>query len=393
MKKIVLAGAPYVKNLGDPVLFESTEYLVDSTIKDEFITIERLDLFQGNTNTLRSFIIRGFNKLINTVYKKERRNTKFFYKAQKYLIEAATKDYYKNKIRDSDIIIFVGGGMIKYKYETFDFRISILTEMANTLNIPVIFNAVGVEGYSEKNIRCQQVKKVLNQDNVKLITTRDDIDLLNEKYITNFNITTGQVADSAFWSDMVYDISKNENSDIIGLGVVRGKIFNDNDIPITENELLELWCEIIKELEFRELKWKLFTNGLDADNEFMDLLLKKIGREDETDVLTIIPKTSKELVETIAGFNKVIACRMHASIIAYSLEIPTIGLIWNDKIKMFGEIIGYPDRFIQYKVFEAEHIVNKLLQIEITSKDREFKNTFRKTTFNSLKKCIDEILN
>lgn len=41
-----------------------------------------------------------------------------------------------------------------------------------------MMNGVGIEGYSETDIRCQRLKKAINQDCFKVITTRDDIDTL-----------------------------------------------------------------------------------------------------------------------------------------------------------------------------------------------------------------------
>lgn len=50
-----------------------------------------------------------------------------------------------------------------------------------------MMNGVGIEGYSETDIRCQRLKKAINQDCFKVITTRDDIDTLK---ITILSIRT-----------------------------------------------------------------------------------------------------------------------------------------------------------------------------------------------------------
>lgn len=389
MQKIVLAGFPNVKNFGDPILFESAEYLIKSII-DEETTVVRLDLFGEKNNKIKTLTIKVLNRLMNTLIKKEYRNTSGFYGLQKKLIKSAVYNYYRHTTENADAIIFAGGGMLKYKYETCDFRLTILTEMAEELNIPVAFNAVGVEGYSAENIRCQKMKESLNNDIVKSITTRDDIDLLNDKYIYNNNVFTAKVADSAFWSDKVYNISNNKNSKIVGLGVVRGGIFQDNGISMTEDELLNLWVGIIEELDSKAIEWKLFTNGLGADNEFLYKLLKKIGRLDEEELVRI-PRSPKELVEIISEFQTVIACRMHASIVSYSLDVPSVGLVWNDKIRMFGETIGHPDRFISHQEFSPKRIVEKMINIELNEEDINFKNDFRQTTLKSVERFINII--
>ena len=51
-----------------------------------------------------------------------------------------------------------------------------------------------------------------------------------------------------------------------------------------------------------------------------------------------------------------IACRMHSNIIAYALGIPSVGLVWNNKMTFWGEKIGYPKRFVQSEELEAQYV-------------------------------------
>jgi polysaccharide pyruvyl transferase WcaK-like protein len=52
---------------------------------------------------------------------------------------------------------------------------------------------------------------------------------------------------------------------------------------------------------------------------------------------------------------------LHANIISYALNVPSIGLVWNDKLTLFGEDIGYPERFFEYDKFNAKKIVDALV--------------------------------
>lgn len=393
MKKIVVAGFTNVKNFGDPIIFKSTEYIINLIAKDKFAEIEELDLIGSKIK--HSIYIRGcikiLRKILNIGFDNGRKNSKSSYYLQRKIIEIETKNYYKEQIKGADGIIFAGGGLVKYKYETCDFRITILKDLAEKMKIPIALNAVGIEDYSTENFRCQKLKKEINSDIIKSITTRDDIDLLNEKYIVNKDIYTKKVADPAFWVDQVYNISKDEKSETIGIGIVRGKIFIDNGINYTEEEFIDLISNIIKELDSRKIKWKIFTNGSILDSEFLEILLKKIGRLEDKDNISVVPKTPQELVKIISSFKKIIACRLHASIIAYSLEIPSVGLIWNDKLKMFGKIINHPERFIEHKDFDAKVIVDKMVEAKLSEEDIKHKNEYRKTTLNSLKRFFESI--
>lgn len=64
-------------------------------------------------------------------------------------------------ISAADLIVFDGGGIIKFKREKFYFYIARILEKAQERNIPVYFSGVGVEGYDETDERCQMLKKAL----------------------------------------------------------------------------------------------------------------------------------------------------------------------------------------------------------------------------------------
>lgn len=266
-------------------------------------------------------------------------------------------------VKEADLIIFCGGGIIKYKQEDFYMYVTDLLRCAEKNKVPVYFNGVGVEGYDAENEKCQRYERALNYSCIKGIGVRDDLDTL-KRYLHSDHILTKAMIDPAVFTPYVYRIHKVKASNIVGLGIVRWQIFEDNGLPqVTKEYQLEMWKGIIEELERRGFQWKLFVNGMPADYEFAEDILKYIGRVEETDSLLVQrPVTGKELVENIASFAGIIACRMHANIIAYSLGIPSIGLVWNEKMVHWGNRIGYPERFLRSDQFEPKLIVSRLLQ-------------------------------
>ena len=141
-----------------------------------------------------------------------------------HLQKSELSEYYEDKIGKVDVIIVSGGGLIKYKYEGLDYILENLIYYAQKKQIPVLINAVGIEGYDEQHFGCQLLKKYINQSCVKMITTRDNIALLQGKWLENKEIDCELVGDPALWAHKVYGISKKE-SKIIGLGLIRGEIF------------------------------------------------------------------------------------------------------------------------------------------------------------------------
>ena len=73
------------------------------------------------------------------------------------------------------------------------------------------------------------------------------------------------------------------------------------------------------------------------------------------------PENQNEYIDILTSFNSIIAARLHANIIATSYNIPSIGLVWNNKLTLFGKSIGFENRFIKKEnFFDSKLIVNEL---------------------------------
>jgi len=350
MTRILMIGLKNGENLGDVIINDCTVYLVRNILEEleytdyEIISIDMMD-----------------------------------------------EDY--SIIDNADLVIFTGGGIIKYKYQKFYQYIDEITNLAKQKGVQVIFNAVGVEGYDENDDNCLRLRHAINRSCVKQITTRDDIDLLKERYIYNDNIFIQKVADSAVWTPEVYGIEKNDNN-IIGLGVIREGIFKSNGIDLGLSELLELWSSIIKELESHGEEWQIFTTGWPSDMKFAINLMKYIGRDAEIETKVVKrPIKAQELARTISNYKGIIAGRLHANIISYSLNIPSIGIVWNDKCTFWGNNIGFPERFFKHDNFNGKTIVDECMNAIKVGYHEEHRNSYKMTVYNSLKHFLKQFLN
>lgn len=376
-KKLVMVGYTHDTNLGDQVIADSAEYLISKNIVDNNFTVERFNL--NYSNEFNSFK-RLKRKAINKILSRLSINSSFNYKVGCY------KRDYKNQFDNASAIVFAGGGMIKFKYQDCWAHISALVDTVENKSCPIFFNAVGVEGFDQNNYKCQLLKESLNNSAIKMVTTRDDLSVLNDGYIKNSHIKTAQVADSAVFSAEVYGIQK-KSQDVVGLGLVRSKIFKDNGIDLDRSQIIELYASIILELEARGQAYQLFTNGLKSDAEFVEYLEAYLGKK--LDVIE--PQTPRELVELISTFKCTIAARLHACIISYSLKVPVVGLVWNNKVKMFGECIGYPERFFSHQDFDAKSIIDRLTLSEAEGYEPVHYAQYRETVNASINKMISMI--
>lgn len=374
--KIIFIGLYNGLNLGDPVIAHSTEWLFSQYSK----TIEkctRLPIFPRFSIFIR--VIEHFKRVINS---------SFIIRC----IESSLCKYYDKNIADNCVIITTGGGLIKYKYQNIDLAIISLLKVAYKKKAIVVFNSVGVEGYDEHSDRCQRLKKeilnAINNKTLQYISTRDDLFILKEKYLNgNCSIPCFKVADPAVWCSDAFGVYRDLDSKTIGVGIIRGDIFYDNNIPYSKEELRILYIDIIRELKKRDFEVKLFTNGLLLDNLFAKEIQIELEEKYGINYELILPSSPLELIKIISKFKGVIAGRLHSCIIAYSLDIPAVGLVWNDKLIFWGQNIGAEENFIVYKQFSSSYIVSQL-QIAINKGySLELLKEFKQT----IKKSIEEI--
>jgi len=295
-----------------------------------------------------------------------------------------TKKEYYYRLREADLIVFAGGGIIRYQHKAFVESIDCITKLADNIGVPVIFSAVGVEGFAEDDDKCKVLKKALNRHCVKMITTRDEFELLIDKFIENKNIIIKKVADSVLWCDEVYKVEKEFNSEVVGIEIIRSNVYKEYGIDFDEDKQLELYEQIINEFDRKNIKWRLFTTGVIADYEFAKKFLEHIGVEDNI----IVPQSDYDLVNIISKFKGIISPRLHANIIAYTLGAPFVGLNYNKKLNMFAKNINHEEYFFDVSDYNAQNIVSKLEKAFFEVHDRKFIEEYRDTTYTSLESFI-----
>ena len=164
-------------------------------------------------------------------------------------------------------------------------------------------------------------------------------------------------------------LKKNKDDSIIGIGLIRPNIFREFGYDLSDDEVLNLYTDIIKLLLDRNLRIIMFTNGVEKDALFGEKINSKLGVK----LRVVTPHNDEEFISTVSSFRAIVSARMHASIVAYSLNIPSINLCWNKKLIHFYENIGYTNRCIIPELFSAEYIVDSLVDVlddDCTNKKR-----------------------
>ncbi|MFT4221268.1 MAG: polysaccharide pyruvyl transferase family protein [Microbacterium sp.] len=302
---------------------------------------------------------------------------------------------FTEQLGDLDAIVFTGGGFIKFKTQGLNYVDEIILKAARKRNIPVMMNAVGVEGYSRTDIRCQRLKKALNSDNVRVITTRDDIDTLNERYITNARIVTERVGDPVFWLaemdvvDRAAARGAEPRGNRIGINLINPRNFSVYGGDVSQDAVTNFYRNLITELRRLDADFFLFSNGMTVDQEFGQSLVSSMNLRSEQ--LKPRPTTSAAFVNLVAGFDIILSARMHAGITAYAIDVPVVGLIWGEKLQFLTEITGLRDRYFDEHELDFRRIARLLVSNDLPAPDHALRAELRERTRRQLSAFVESV--
>ena len=274
----------------------------------------------------------------------------------------------REQICSSDLVIFAGGGMFGINYMNNYAFMDEIIRIADEHSVPVVLSSIGVNNMGVTPENEHLLSEMLSRKCFRAVSVRENPELFR-RYSEGCGYEIVQVCDPAVWSRYVYDshlrkISRPQGKRVVGINVVRGGLFADNDKPWKLGDEIAYMKEMKHLLEEQGIEYVFYTNGSFLDNNS----LLYFARENDIPPEKIrIPNSTRELVETIYGFSSVAAIRMHSSIISYALDVPSVDLVWNDKIPFFYQNIGYPERAIPFDQWNAASVVRMLEEIESDS--------------------------
>ena len=395
MKKVAVIGLYAIKNAGDNILCEATRYLIKQ--KNPEVQIVEVDVnpriksYKG-LELIPFWISKVLIRVSGSIFKHEN-SSKFRYYYEYFMWWLKINHKFKTQLKDVDAIVFAGGGFLKFRTQGLNYYVEQIMKIARKNNIPVMMNGVGIEGYSETDIRCQRLKKAINQDCFKVITTRDDIDTLKNNYIVNPNIKIAHVGDPALWVPECYNMKRNENpSNVVGINVIRGRVYQAYGNTLSEFELLNFYKKLVQGVEERGWDWVLFSNGMAADQKFGAMLLRALGCSDRRKILPTA-NNSVEFLEQIRSFKLVFGARLHACITSYALDVPVVGLIWSEKLRIFADVIGKKDSFFEENELNIDNILDAMEREMNSNYDKTIRDDLRTRTKNYLEMFMDMLDN
>ena len=292
--------------------------------------------------------------------------------------------YYYEKIKGSDLIVFAGGGIIECSSNHDYFHhIDLITRIAEELDIPVVFNAVGRVIDENHMFGWNIMKTALNRSCVKSISCRDGSDWINENIFNNREFAR-EVPCCAVCAAKVFGVFK-KNSNVIGIGIIRGNIFASYGKNFSEENLLSLYSDIICKLIKRGYEVKLFTNGYSGDIAFGNKLLDSLEKIYVKIEFLEPAQNAEMLVEQISRFKGIITARLHSCIVAYSLDIPMVAISWTNKVRNFMTLVGEPHLAVDMGDLNSEYMVDLFEKKMCTPYSEEIRSRLDDTVYKEMK--------
>ena len=282
------------------------------------------------------------------------------------IAHAHIKDAGEDDIKGSDLVFFAGGAMLGVNnLGTFE-NIDHITAIADGLGVPVVFSSIGINNYHADENTAAAMNAILRRKCVKAMSTREDPAVF-APFTEGCIFEPVQVCDPAVWTSCVYseliaDARSKKPSDkkTIGINFVRGGLFKANGRGWTLNDEEEYINKLRLALTEAGYECRFFTNGSVLDNNSLTHFAETYSI-DRAQV--VYPDCTREVIAAIAGCDAAVNIRMHASIICYSLCVPSLNLIWNEKIEHFYTAIGCPDRAIDPVTVEPRIIAQQAAQL------------------------------
>jgi len=348
MTRIAICGETYSQNLGDGVIADSLKWLLkqaDASIDVSFTDFSCRPAYSledlaapPKANWIRQ-IHRSLARI--SLYRKGVVPLLWYFSKRKRLRQS-----WQERIGDCDLMLIGGGKLLMDNNLAFPFRIRELVRLSKSLNKKVVFYACGV-GARWSRLGFRLLTGALLDESVMWISVRDQgsRDTLRALF-PGTNLKCSLSVDPAVCAAEAYGIHANPKSSTIGLGlsapIVLRRHFAGHKNAFTVKRVKQFWIDLAELLESEHREFVFFTNGWSVDYAFAQSIVAEMSGSKAMRPPVLLERAREPcaLVEQVAQCQAIVAHRLHANIIAYSLGIPSVGLIWDKKVEEFGKITG-----------------------------------------------------
>ncbi len=356
-ENIVIAGETFSSNLGDGIIADTMSYIIREIVPQQKTV--KLDI-SGRLDFSKSQHRLSTDKL--------RKSKKYFESWQelakwKLVRRRRCEGVWQPILQNASKLIIGGGQLLMDNALNFPLKIHHLANVAWAQDIPFHFFSCGV-GSTWSRGAANRFEDALRR--ARSISVRDTVSAKRLERFVSIPQHVTVTSDPAVWASDVYGRVRcdRDTTNLIGLGVIspeeiRRRLLKDGN-SWDEGEWLKFWADLISILHKQNKEVELFVNGSRADFEFACQIEAYLKDKSMFCHVSSCPITPKMLARKISGYSGIIASRLHANIVSFSYGIPTVGLVWDDKVKAFYQETHRHDLCKSVFKADAEEIASLL---------------------------------
>lgn len=380
MKKIVICAVPYSDNLGDGVIAESLTYIFGTkypSAKIELLDIAgREDYVKGEVRGSRLF--NAFQRMPDALQSL----LVATYCHKQY--HASWKQHWTHALADADLVVIGGGQLFCDVSLNFPMKLHLLSKAIR----PGTRVGILCVGVAAKWSTCGRrlVLSCLRRLKPDFIAARDAASVKNMREIFDQGEGVRLIQDPAVLSADAFAQPLMPRSEIAMCVSALNALSHNSEYKAGQDgatDGVEYFQHLYLALKQRFGSVQVFTNGASEDNIVARALAQRLKIEDQL----LIPNTPAELVKIIASTERVVAHRLHANIVAYSLGVPSIGLNWDKKVASFFAMTERNEMLLPMTA-DAQSIASAAISMERTPKNDARLSAMKQDVFDAIRGLI-----
>jgi len=343
--RIVIFGLPYSANVGDGVIADCLSDTLRRARPD--LTIDHIDLSgrQGfGARTLRNRERALFILARLPLWMRQRL---VIWRLGRLL--AKLRPDWQRRVQGADLAIIGGGQLFSDADLNFCLKIAQAADVLAAAGVPVAVHGVGVS--RNWTARGSALFSRLFATDLRAVGLRDapSRDAWTDQ-TGALGPAPGLTRDPGLLAADCYGAAPQKTGGV-GLCVTSPMILSYHaDSGVAGSTGIGFFVDLARALVARGQSVALFCNGATEDRAALadvaghpDLAAMIAGAS--VSVLPA-PDTPDLLAHVIAGFEGVIAHRLHACILAYAYRVPCVGLGWDRKLESFFASVDHPQFFV-----------------------------------------------
>lgn len=342
--KLIVCGETYSSNLGDPIIAASLAEVIrraDPGCEVEFLDMSGRTSLATNrpSSSAEANLLRRGNRALRRRSPGWRRltNAAHWRLRGRMPLERTCADRFV-----SATAVVIGGGQLLMDNDLdFPLKIQALVAAAERADLPVALHACGVgtrwSGYGRR-----LVAGALARPGLVSLTVRDaESRATLLECFPHRAVEPDLCLDPALWASEAYGMARDRTAGSVGLAIMDPQFMRPHLAGAGragDEAWIGFWREVVSGLLEGGWRVELFTNGAPEDEAFADRVAAgPVGKK-----VTRIPRPVRpeDLVAAISRQSALVCARLHAGIIAYSLEVPTAAVLWDAKVRSFARETG-----------------------------------------------------